>query len=560
MHLSETGARNHIRLTCCHVSSLVDTKTFSGLGVGRYVAPAADRGDLADEHEKHRVIVGDARALTPEPALETKGFELRRWPTAVADFGDVESVKATYYGEMEALIKRATGCERVLVFDHTLREGGTSGAQKSLNVLGDAGKAAGAVRRAHCDYSAASAPERLRQLASGGSYTGAELSEEEREEVMCGRFAFVNAWRSIDSEHAVQESPLALLDPDTVRPEEVVPYKMVFADRVGENLALLHGETHRWLYYPRMVRDEVLLFKTYDSHEGGARMVFHTAVEDEASPADAPPRRSIEVRAVASFPRERPPRFFDMQHSNNAARVRLWLRKKGLPDGAVDTTVIKYADLQSDEYEKVNPLRKVPALIDAFGKPLFESDVILNYLEDRFAGQGAAPHFTPGSAEDRAFVRLLIRIHDTYIASPNSTQPGFSHTQGAMYLAPYETPFCPPQRAMPDRATRAAKLAEIWKQLLWLEAQCRGPYLAGAAVSLADFTWFPTAVFMRFMLPLVFEWPAVFDEVRVQSCAASKGVGNQLTTAPLYWPLRGAPVNARGGMLGRLKKSIPPGP
>jgi len=54
------------------------------------------------------------------------------------------------------------------------------------------------------------------------------------------------------------------------------------------------------------------------------------------------------------------------------------------------------------------------------------------------------------------------------VASPNCTQPGFAHTQGAMYLAPYETEFCPARRAM-DRPTRAAKIAEIWKQLSWLE-------------------------------------------------------------------------------------------
>ena len=32
--------------------------------------------------------------------------------------------------------------------------------------------------------------------------------------------------------------------------------------------------------------------------------------------------------------------------------------------------------------------------------------------------------------QERAFMNLLIRIHDLYIASPNCTQPGFSHTQG----------------------------------------------------------------------------------------------------------------------------------
>ena len=70
------------------------------------------------------------------------------------------------------------------------------------------------------------------------------------------------------------------------------------------------------------------------------------------------------------------------------------------------------------------------------------------------------------------FVSLLVRMHDIYIASPNCTQPHFSHTQGCMYLAPYETKHCGKARAM-DRPTRAAKLAEIWKQLTWLEGQVK---------------------------------------------------------------------------------------
>eukprot|EP00793_Prasinoderma_coloniale_P004948 PRCOL_00000709-RA len=444
------------------------------------------------------------------------------------DFRDPAKVRTVYYPEVEALVKAATGCERVLVFDHTLREGrpaqaraGGDGAQ-SLNVLGDASKSAAAVRRVHCDYSAASAPARLRQIVEqlgrvedGASGGGAALDSSERAAVLRGRYAFINVWRSVDADAPVQQDPLAMCDARSVRASEAIPYKMVFPERVGENLALQHGDHHKWFFYPQMTADEALVFKVYDSREAaehdGTRFTYHTAFSDPTAPADARPRRSIEVRTVASFAHERPPHFFDMKHSNNAARVRLWLSKKGLPEGAVQTTMVKYDDLQTEEFGRINPLRKVPALLDAYGGPLIESAVILDYLEDKFAGQGAAESFTPGAAEERALVRLLIRIHDTYIASPNSTQPGFSHTQGAMYLAPYETPFCPPWRAM-DRATRAAKLREIWKQLQWLEEQVRGPYLAGAALTLADFTWYPTAVFMYFMLPRVFDWPRVFEE------------------------------------------------
>jgi|AntAceMinimDraft_11_1070367.scaffolds.fasta_scaffold42590_1 glutathionyl-hydroquinone reductase len=50
-----------------------------------------------------------------------------------------------------------------------------------------------------------------------------------------------------------------------------------------------------------------------------------------------------------------------------------------------------------------------------------------------------------------------------------------------------------------DRATRAAKLAEIWTQLCWLEGELEssgGPFLTGTALTDADMTWHPTCVYM----------------------------------------------------------------
>lgn len=48
-------------------------------------------------------------------------------------------------------------------------------------------------------------------------------------------------------------------------------------------------------------KDECLVFKVYDKKEDGPRFVFHTAFTDPSSPPDAPPRKSIEVRAIAFY-------------------------------------------------------------------------------------------------------------------------------------------------------------------------------------------------------------------------------------------------------------------
>ena len=60
---------------------------------------------------------------------------------------------------------------------------------------------------------------------------------------------------------------------------------------------------------------------------------------------------------------------------------------------------------------------------------MFESFVIMQYLEDKYGSLPSAVDLVPRSAEARAFAQLLVRLHDVYISSPNCTQPGFSHTQ-----------------------------------------------------------------------------------------------------------------------------------
>ena len=132
--------------------------------------------------------------------------------------------------------------------------------------------------------------------------------------------------------------------------------------------------------------------------------------------------------------------FYDMKHSNNAARIRLWLRlnKDVLDDVAVTQQVIvetkwlSHDDIESDSFASVNPLKKVPALIvhDQQDTPfqLFESSVIMGYLEDIVPKSVLKMTDDNSTAEDRALVSLIVRCHDLYIASPNCTQPNCIHS------------------------------------------------------------------------------------------------------------------------------------
>ena len=69
-------------------------------------------------------------------------------------------------------------------------------------------------------------------------------------------------------------------------------------------------------------------------------------------------------------------------------------------------------DLVKPEYGKVNPRRKVPAVVDA-DFPMYESAAIVEYLEEQYP-EGKS--LFPGGVRQRAIIRRLVREADEYLA------------------------------------------------------------------------------------------------------------------------------------------------
>jgi hypothetical protein len=226
--------------------------------------------------------IHDGRAAGPF-SLDVQGFALRQHRSASTDFSDPQAVVADYYPEVERLLREETGADLVLAFDHNVR----SAPKESAGVS----QIRSPVLRVHNDYTFASAPQRVRDL----------LGAREAERRLAARFAFVNLWRPLAE--PVEDSPLALCDARSIDPQDLVATDLRYRDRTGEVFAVLANPGHRWFYFPRMRRDEVLLIKCFDSAtDGRARLAAHTAFVNPAAPADAPPRESIEVRTVVFFP------------------------------------------------------------------------------------------------------------------------------------------------------------------------------------------------------------------------------------------------------------------
>ncbi len=230
------------------------------------------------------VAIRDGREVLDELSLDVNGFVLTPHETAVKDFYDPDEVRSVYYPEVERLLKRTTGTERVLIFDHIVRN----------RVLAERGEkeAREPAKMVHNDYTFKSAPRRVRNLLPA-----------EAEHLLKNRFAEINVWRAIRG--PIESSPLALCDARSLGVEDIVPMDLVYRDRVGEIYGFMHNPKHRWYYFPRMERNEAILLKCYDSKaDGRARFTAHTSFEDPNSPPNAAPRESIEVRALVFWPSE----------------------------------------------------------------------------------------------------------------------------------------------------------------------------------------------------------------------------------------------------------------
>jgi hypothetical protein len=242
---------------------------------------ASDRRMGGGGSEQHLVRLRNGRPYADEFTLDRNGFRFVRHLSKASDFYDDDEVRRVYYPEMEALVSRESGADRVVVFDHTLRT-----ADEALR---GAAKIRDPVRRVHNDYTEWSAPQRVKDLM--GDEAPALLSR---------RFAIVQVWRPI--RHPVESWPLAIADARSLSERDMVVTERRYRDRVGQTSAITWNPKHRWYWFPRMWPDEALVFKVYDSmRDGRARFTAHTAFADPATPPDARPRESIEIRTLAFF-------------------------------------------------------------------------------------------------------------------------------------------------------------------------------------------------------------------------------------------------------------------
>ena len=227
------------------------------------------------------VIMHNARSHLGLFRLDGDGFRFVRHDTKVQSFFDEAEVRRVYYPEIEALVAAESGAKRVVVFDHTLRTADDAFRERH--------KIREVVRRAHNDYTEWSGPQRVR-----------DVLPDEADDLLKRRFAIIQVWRPI--RYPVETHPLAICNARSVSPVDFVISERRYPNRIGQTYVITHNPAHQWYWFPRMARDEALVFKVYDSaKDGRARWSAHTAFDDPTSPPNARPRESIEIRTLAFF-------------------------------------------------------------------------------------------------------------------------------------------------------------------------------------------------------------------------------------------------------------------
>ncbi|AUW57168.1 hypothetical protein C1T17_02765 [Sphingobium sp. SCG-1] len=224
------------------------------------------------------VSILDGSSIATKPQLDCEGFSLLHHPSTVTDFKDKEQIKDIYFPEVSLLLKKILGADLV-EFPYS------TGAYRSSRPA--EGEVGGALMP-HIDFSTTGAVETISRLIPN-RLEGVR------------RWGIYQIWRAL-SPKAPVDMPLAFLDGQSVDLADYIPVD-TNSDHVGkyETLVLRYNPGHRWIYFSEMTRDDVVVFKTYDSDAAKNVPIGHTAFTDPSAPADAARRTSHELRAFVGW-------------------------------------------------------------------------------------------------------------------------------------------------------------------------------------------------------------------------------------------------------------------
>ncbi|KAI1820158.1 hypothetical protein F4861DRAFT_80821 [Xylaria intraflava] len=238
------------------------------------------------QFEQHVTTIHDLRGRESSVNLNNDSLQLLKeasLPTGV-NFASNESITKLHYPSVEKQIRAAMpDASKIFVFRHAVRK------------TDNPAEYAPAALFAHVDHTAPAVADRVtRHLGS------------EAPSLLKGRYRLVHHWQVINE--PVQTCPLAFVSASTVGDNDVAPVVSHLPD-FSEDFGVAHYQAgHKWYYWSGVAPNEAILMQLFDSAAAdpasgvkGGRAV-HSAFVDPRTPADAPPRFSIETSVLVFGP------------------------------------------------------------------------------------------------------------------------------------------------------------------------------------------------------------------------------------------------------------------
>ena len=245
------------------------------------------------------VEIRDGRKTGPFD-VDEHGFELRAHRSAVTDWRDVVDPASPHFDEIGALARDVTGCDAVAYYAPLLRN--PRAAAESADLA--------PVQLVHSDYT-----ERYRAMLEDDAHPYRAILEPFMARAgltghdirRSSRIVVLQFWRNVGP--PVMDCPIAFCDARTVPRDALTPVLVPTYGGVPtefESFAVeapSRPDEHAWTTFPAMTPDEVVVFRAYDSERAERGEPFwapHSAFVDPTVD-DAPPRESLEMRAICLF-------------------------------------------------------------------------------------------------------------------------------------------------------------------------------------------------------------------------------------------------------------------
>jgi hypothetical protein len=235
--------------------------------------------------DKHDVRIFDGRFGREALDFDREGFRLLDHASPITADSDLAVEGEGYLASVAALLKAASGADLVVAQGTGL-----------LKRHAERAKVAGAIgpsRWAHMDYTTYSAGKWVEWIEG---WQGLELRH-------YPRFAVFQTWRCVSP--GPQDNTLVLCDASTIKPEGLIVFDACMRkpyDGPGntfESQLCRYDPDQRWLYFPDLTPDELIVFKAFDSAAGWNAQPLHNSADIPGLPEDAAPRISIEARFFA---------------------------------------------------------------------------------------------------------------------------------------------------------------------------------------------------------------------------------------------------------------------